>query len=109
MVIVTIDDQAVIHNGDTFAEDVQNFQAMCRSYKAMMDELNAKKDPDIKAYTHRSQDSMVCRYMIRGVEKTIIVAFVPSGAILSLDWKQEDKVLVNAQGGETHIKGWYLE
>jgi len=106
---VVIDDNAVVHNGVSYAEEIELFRRFCNQYKTLAEELNDKKDSNTKAYIHRSQDSMILRYMLDGEEKTIITTFVPSGAILGRKWRYEDGEVENSQGGITQTKGWYLE
>ena len=109
MVITVINGTANVFNAKTYLEEQQEFQSMCDNYKQHADEVNAEKNSDKKAYYHRSQDTMILRMMKHDREANVVVTITNGSPLLNLEWKHEDRVIENSQGGTTHLKGWYLD
>ena len=109
MVITIINDRTHIASGSSYAEEIEEFHTQCRRWRNFSDKIVSEKNPEKMSYMQYTTDTMTMRYMDHGEETTVVVAFVPSTSSFSKEWKYEDRVIQNSQGGETHLKGWYLE
>lgn len=109
MIVTTINDNAYVEHFDTYLAEQEEFQKACALWRNYADKIVNEKNSEKSAVFFRTTDTMVYRSVDNGIEEVVTVAFVPDNGIMKKQWKREDRIIENSQGGTTHLKGWYLE
>lgn len=109
MVITIINGKSEIFQHENRLEEIRNFIDQTSQWQKLYNEAIAEKNPEISAAMHKTSETMVLRMMRYNTEFTVVVTIAPSADINQKQWHWEDKMIDNSQGGQTHIKGWFLE